>query len=151
MRRYAIAMTMVSLGAACGDVSGYEGIQTPAASAVDDGTGPLTVCPSDALDLREASSGSVHSVPVTWRAKGLDGVVEDFVYVRLPDDVLSVAVSVEQGRRLTAVNLLASNGEVLFDLRSDLGEPPFLHEPVEVATVALPINEATRPTGSFAA
>ena len=82
---------------------------------------------------------------MNWRSNGRDALLADYLYFVVPEDVRSILVSVEQGSRLTAVNQLFLNGEALIDLSTGLYPVPFFHEPVEVATVTLPINADTSP------
>lgn len=131
--------------AACGGDDGYAGVHTPATDRFDrEGE---VACPDDAIEVGAAGSTLWQSVDVEWRSNDLDGTLNEYLYFRLPDDILSLAVSVEQGDRWTAVNHAVLDDQVLLDLRTDLGEAPFFHEPVEVATLGMPINAATYPTG----
>ena len=133
------------LFAACGGNEGYDGIDTPASVAQANGEIDPGVCPADAATLGTAGTTTLESFPLNWSTDGLDGFLTDYRYFRVPADVRSILVSVEQGRRLTAINQLFLDGEPLIDLPEDAYAAPFFHELVEVATVTLPINAGTAP------
>ena len=132
--------------AACGDVDGdYFGIDSPAVTGRDNGTLDPSVCPSDAPVLGQAGTAFWQTFDISWQSGGLDAVVGDYMYFVVPDDIVSLAVTVDQGSRMTAINQAVLGGTVLLDLRTDLEEPPFLHAPVEAATFAMPVNGSTYP------
>ena len=131
----------------CPGGGGYEGINTPASVARDNGEIDPANCPADAQTLGIAGETTLATFPLNWSSDGLDGFLTDYRYFVVPDDVRSLLVSVEQGERLTAINQLFLNGEVLIDLPTELYAAPFFHEPIEVATVTLPINDESLPIG----
>lgn len=141
--RVLVALALVAptwVAAACGSDGGeYGGIDTPAATGFE---GAVS-CPDTALRVGAAGTTMWQTIDVTWRASGLDGVLSDYVYLALPDDLLSLSVSVEAGSRWTAINHAVLDDRVLLDLRTDLAEGPYFHEPIEVATLTWPINDAT--------
>lgn len=123
--------------AACGDDT-YYGSEEPA-----DDSALLAQCPDDAPTLGAPGTTTTLSVPVDWREQGRDAVLAEPLYFVLPDDVLSLGVSIESGDAWTSVRRLALDGELL--LSPDEYGPPFYHGPVEVGTIGLPMNAVTYP------
>jgi hypothetical protein len=118
------------------------GVDTPA-SAHD----PAAICPSGAPTLGLPDTTVREQVELTWISNGVESYVEDYLYFVVPDDILSLLVSVEHDFEYTAINNLAIDGERLVDLPNAIGEAPFYHWPVEVASVGMPISSQTRPQG----
>ena len=119
-----------------------EGVPTPASDHA-----PAVVCPADAPTLGVAGETRAERFELPWTSDGLDSFVADYQYFTVPDDVLSLLVAVEQGSELSAINILALDGDKLIDRLADPSAAPFFHEPIEVASVTLPINAQTRPHG----
>jgi len=126
-----------------GDESGaYEqGVDTPASARP-----PASTCPEGAPVL--GSSGPFERVELPWDSNGAQSYLADYLYFVVPDDILSLLIAVEHGAEYTALNSMAIDGEPMIDLLGAIGEPPFYHWPVEVASVAMPISEETVPRGS---
>ncbi|MFT6396067.1 MAG: hypothetical protein ACJAYU_000809 [Bradymonadia bacterium] len=145
-RHYSLALGMALLAAACGD-DPYAGIETPASQATANGEADPNSCPDDARVLGIAGTTEAQTFALDWSSDGLDAFLPNYQYFIVPDDVRSLLISVEQGRRMTSINQLFLNGEALIDLTAEVYAFPFFHEPVEVAAVTLPINANTYPEG----
>lgn len=140
---------MPILCAACGGGDGgyYGAIETPGSAAREAGELDPAACPADAPTLGDAGGTTLETFSLDWDSDGLDAFMPTYQYFVVPDDVRSILVSVEQGTRLTAVNQLFLDGEPLIDLLDEVYAPPFFHEGIEVASVTLPINADTLPSG----
>ena len=151
MRSYTLSplLLLATLIASCGGDNGpgYGAIATPGAEARDAGELDPAVCPPEAPVLGEAGATTLQTFELDWDSDGLDAYLPAYRHFVVPDDVRSFLIAVEQGNRFTAVNQLFLNGEPLIDLLDEVYAPPFFHEGVEVASVTLPINADTRPSG----
>lgn len=132
-------------GAGCSDLEedteggAYEhGVDTPAAAHA-----PAATCPDGAPVL--GAAGPIAHIDLAWSGNGVESYVDDYLYFVIPDDILSLLIAVEHGAEYTAINQMAIDGEPRIDLLQSIGEPPFYHWPVEVASVAMPISEVTIP------
>lgn len=141
---FAIGLTL--LVAACGNDS-YQGVETPASQGAASGEIDPAVCPDDALVLGTAGATMLQTVALDWSSDGLDAFMQEYQYFTVPDDVRSLLVTVEQGTRITSINQLFLNGEALVDLTTEVYAFPFFHEPIELASLTLPINSDTYPSG----
>ncbi|MFV8752789.1 zinc-dependent metalloprotease family protein [Nannocystaceae bacterium ST9] len=144
--RELVVLSLVA-SAACraddGEEEGYyAGVATPASYAE-----PLATCPADAPVLGIPDSSAVDRVDLTWTSNGVASYVDGYLYFVIPDDILSLLVAVEHGSEYTAINGMAIDGERLIDLPNAIGEGPFYHWPVEVASVTMPISTQTIPEG----
>ena len=117
-----------------------QGVETPASTHP-----PEATCPAGAPVL--GSTGAIEKVQLSWTSNGAQSYVDDYLYFVIPDDILSLLIAVEHGAEYTALNRLAIDGEPMIDLIGAIGEAPFYHWPVEVASVAMPISEVTVPHG----
>jgi hypothetical protein len=120
----------------------YTGVDTPASQ-----NPPLATCPMDAPTLGTAGSTDHDLVELTWDSNGVESYIDGYLYFVIPSDILSLLIAVEQGAEYTAINNMAIDGEVYVDLPNAIGEAPFYHWPVEVASVAMPIDGDTAPPG----
>lgn len=118
-----------------------QGVETPAS-----GHAPAASCPPGAPVLGD--SGPIERFDLPWTSNGAQSYVGDYQYFVIPDDILSLLIAVEHGAEYTALNHMAIDGEPMIDLLGAIGEPPFYHWPVEVASVAMPISLDTVPRGS---
>ena len=142
-----LAAAIALLAAACGGEDPYQGVDTPASQGNENGELDPATCPDDAPVLGTAGSSQLQTFALNWSSDGLDAFMSDYQYFVVPDDVRSLLVSVEQGRRTTSINQLFLNGEALIDLTEEVYAFPFFHEPIEIATITLPINGDTYPGG----
>lgn len=90
---------------------------------------------------------TLEQVDLAWISNGYESYVGDYLYFVIPDDILSLLIAVEQGFEYTAINGMAIDGAQLVDLPNAIGEAPFYHWPVEVASVTMPISSDTIPRG----
>jgi hypothetical protein len=124
------------------ELTPYEyGVDTPASAHE-----PAATCPSDAPILGQPDTTTHEQITLTWTSNGDESYVGDYLYFVIPDDILSLLVAVEHGSEYTAINNMAIDGGRLVDLPNAIGEAPFYHWPVAVASVAMPISVETRPT-----
>ena len=119
-----------------------EGVATPASEHE-----PLATCPSSAPVLGIAGESATDTIDLPWTSNGYESYVGDYLYFVIPDDILSLLIAVEHGAEYTAINGMAIDGEWYVDLLNAIGEAPFYHWPVEVASVAMPISMQTIPRG----
>ncbi len=147
--RTLLVFTLLASGCADDEGAGDEaddgyfvGVATPASAYEPDAT-----CPADAPILGIPDSTTVEHIDLTWTSNGVESYVGDYLYFVIPDDILSVLVAIEHGAEYTAINGMAIDGEWLVDLPNAIGEPPFYHWPVEVASVTMPISSQTVPHG----
>lgn len=140
-----LALTLVaSVGCRADDEAGlYEyGVDTPASRHA-----PASTCPADAPTLGQADTTTLEQIGLTWVSNGYESYVDDYLYFVIPDDILSLLVAVEHDFEYTAINNMAIDGVQLVDLPNAIGEGPFYHWPVEVASVTMPISSDTLPQG----
>lgn len=107
----------------------------------------LPECPEDAIPVGRAGSTVWETVDVDWMGVNYDAISDRYVYLRLPDDLLSIALTVENGDDPTAVLQVVVDDATLLDLREDLARPPFLHVPTVAGSLAMPVNARTYPSG----
>jgi hypothetical protein len=121
----------------------YEyGVDTPASAHA-----PATTCPSGAPTLGSPDATTLEQFDLSWVSNGYESYVDDYLYFVVPDDILSLLIAVEHGSEYTAINGMALGGARLVDLPNAIGEAPFYHWPVEVASVTMPISSDTLPQG----
>jgi hypothetical protein len=121
----------------------YEyGVDTPASTH-----DPASTCPIDAPTLGQVDATTHEQFTLTWTSNGYESYVDDYLYFVIPDDILSMLVAVEHGSEYTAINNMAIDAARFVDLPNAIGEAPFYHWPVAVASVAMPISAQTRPSG----
>lgn len=135
---------VASVGCRADEEAGlYEyGVDTPASTHA-----PAATCPSGAPTLGQPDATTLEQVDLAWVSNGSESYVDDYLYFVIPDDVLSLLVAVEHGSEYTAINGMAISGARLVDLPNAIGEAPFYHWPVEVASVTMPISSDTVPQG----
>jgi hypothetical protein len=139
-RRLALLLVSLVLGCRGGEEEFY-GVDTPASHHEPDPS-----CP-DAPVLGAPDSTSTDHFNLTWTGNGYESYVDDYLYFEIPDDVLSILIAVEHDAEITAINGMAIDGERFVDLPNAIGEAPFYHWPVEVATVTMPISSETSARG----
>jgi hypothetical protein len=145
LARGLLALALVaSVGCRADDEAGaYEyGVDTPASTHA-----PAASCPSGAPTLGMPDATTLEQVDLAWTSNGYESYVGDYLYFVIPDDILSLLIAVEQGSEYTAINGMAIDGARLVDLPNAIGEAPFYHWPVEVASVTMPISSDTIPRG----
>lgn len=109
-------------------------------------------CPADALELGVAGALSVDTLPVSWEFSDVcEASLGDPVYVRVPEDIESLSITVESGGAQTLIGFLEMDGETLIDVRefdgpTGIGQPPLKHLPAAAASTVLPMGNATFPT-----
>jgi hypothetical protein len=127
-----------------GDAPFYEqGVDTPA-SQIE----PAATCPDGAPTLGAAGQQLAEHFPLSWSdGDGEVAWVDGWMYFVIPDDITSLLIAVEHEAEYTALNGMAIDGEWWVDLPNAIGEGPFWHWPIEVASVTMPISEDTLPAG----
>lgn len=140
---FALALALASgLGCRGGEDEEYYGVDTPASRHEPDAS-----CPADAPTLGAPDQTTDERVELAWTSNGYESYVDDWLYFVIPDDIRSLLIAVEQGFEVTAINGMAIDGERFVDLPNAIGEAPFYHWPVEVASVTMPISGETIPRG----
>jgi hypothetical protein len=135
-----LALALAPLACRDGEEEDFGGVDTPAGE-------PAATCPTGTPVLGVAGQTSTNTVELTWTSNGVESYVDDFLYFVIPDDILSLLISVDHGGEYTALNRMAIDGELYVDLPNAIGEPPFYHWPVGAASVAMPISMQTIPEG----
>lgn len=125
-----------------GSEEDFAGVDTPASQQA-----PAASCPADAPLLGVAGETTSERFELAWTSNGVESYVDGYLYFVIPDDIVSLLIAVEQGAEYTAINNMAIDGEPFVDLPNAIGEAPFYHWPVEVASITMPISEATIPSG----
>lgn len=120
----------------------FVGVDTPASQHA-----PAASCPANAPLLGVAGQTASERFELAWTSNGVESYVDDYLYFVIPDDVLSLLIAVEQGAEYTAINNMAIDGEPFVDLPNAIGEAPFYHWPVEVASITMPISGQTLARG----
>lgn len=87
-------------------------------------------CPADAPELGLAGGFAVDVAEVGWTYdKRCRASISEPVHVRVPDDIVGLAVSIDGGSAQTAVGLGRLDGRILLDISKDQGEGSFYWEP----------------------
>lgn len=125
---------MVGMLCACGDDD------APPRGFAD--AGPLSC--EGAPELGQADEITVESFPIAWGRGGPPTSGAPMLF-RVPPDVRSVAVTVEDGSEWTGLRSVRQSGRQLIDFEADeYGEqPPFFHSTWPVATVTFPTDETS--------
>ena len=138
----ALALPLACAGDDDEEEEDYAGVDTPASRHE-----PAASCPASAPVLGSAGTTRVDHFDLAWRSNGYESYLDDYQYFVIPDDILSILIAVEQGAEYTALNGMTIDGEWLVDLPNAIGEAPFYHWPVEVASVTMPISNETAAHG----
>lgn len=110
----------------------------------------IDLCDANTPVIAAPGGFGEESIQFTWSGTraGSDG---PWVYRRLPDNVISVGISVDTGEAWTGFGKLALDSEVFIDIGetsgwSSWGGAPFFHYPTPGGTVIFPIDHDTEPT-----
>lgn len=109
----------------------------------------IDLCDASTPTLEARGGFAEESIHFTWTGDR-NGSWGPWIYRRLPDDLVSVGLSVDGGPAWTGFGMLALNDEVYIDLAesggwSAWGGPPFYHYATPGAAVIFPINRETEP------
>ncbi|TNE90913.1 MAG: hypothetical protein EP330_07060 [Deltaproteobacteria bacterium] len=108
-------------------------------------------CPADAPVLGQAGTFTVESWDVTWTWARKDRMSwAPPIYAIVPDDITSLAVTVDAGTNFGGFGWLEVGGEVfvdgsLYEGETAWGDAPLYHWPEVAGTVVLPMNQQTWP------
>lgn len=126
--------------------------------AVEDDFAPLPdprpepvvfACPDAALRVGSAGN-ALDSIPLKWIAGAGQSYVHDYVYLRLPEELVSLSLVVDFGTVATGVRRVLHDGKVLLDGPSEafVGETaPFFHQPAPGASLLFPMGDGPPPVG----
>ena len=136
------ARVLVSRGLLAAGVAGLAGLS---GACGDDVLPPASECPPNAVVLGQAGQTVAQEFALQWEIDRGDGYLDDYLYFVVPDDILSMSITVDHPGAETAIGGLYMAGEALIDVNDEFGLAPLYHEPLEAASVGLPISESTRP------
>lgn len=112
---------------------------------------PMVQCPDDLPVLGLAGQTTVEAIELPLQASEACGaLLSELVYVRVPDDIVSVGVSVESGESWSGLSLLQLEDDVLIDANvrgpTGWGAAPTKHVPGVVASTVLPMSPQSQPS-----
>jgi hypothetical protein len=107
-------------------------------------------CPAGLAAIGRPGQTALESIALHWSVGKGQSYLKDYVYLRLPDDLVSLSLVVDAGQHETAIRRLIHEQTVLLDATKEahIGETaPFFHEPAPGSALLLPMGDAPAPTG----